>query len=69
MSAMYTSDEETANLHVLVKLACSPDPHTRYTDRFLGTAGAGAVHGVREGLLHAHTCGDSIVSTKDGGGV
>jgi hypothetical protein len=43
-------------VHVLIKLACSPNPDTAYTDRPWGRPVLEAVRGVRESL--SHTRGD-----------
>jgi hypothetical protein len=68
MSALQTPDWRTANLHVLVKLACSPDPHTAYTDHTWVRPVQEAVRGVREGLVSAHARGDQTlpVTTMSG---
>lgn len=61
MSALQTPDWRTANLHVLIKLACCPDPHTAYTDRVWVRPVQEAVREVREGLVSAHTRGDQTL--------
>lgn len=58
MTALQTRDWRTTNLHVLIKLACSPDPHTAYTDLAWVRPVQEAVRDVRENLVSAHTRGD-----------
>lgn len=59
MSALQTPDCRTANLHVLVKLACSPDPHTAYTDGAWVGSVHEAVRDVRDELVAVHVRGES----------
>lgn len=64
MSALQTPDWRTANLHMLVQLACSPDPHTAYTDGAWVRSIREVVREVRDGLVSAHVRGEHALSVS-----